>query len=133
MKKILFILSVIIFNFFYSCVLPFDRAYSLRIQNNTDKIIGFTVSENYPDTLIYNNYNELCGIKENSYVTYDVKTKLDEYFENLPSDTLSIFFFSMDTINQYGWDIVKKEYKILKRYDISYEDVKNSEWTVSYP
>ncbi len=133
MVRIFFVLSVLFFTFLKSCVPPFDVAYSFYLENNTNEILGFVVSEKYPDTLIYNNYENLCGLKENSTTPYDVEVELEEYFDSLPADTLSIFFFSMDTISYYGWETVKKDYKILKRCDISYEDLQSQDWTISYP
>lgn len=51
----------------------------------------------------------------------------------LPADTLSIFIFSYDTLRKYDWETIRKEYKILKRYDLSLPDLRNLNWKVVYP
>ena len=55
------------------------------------------------------------------------------FFDSLPKDTLSIFIFSTDTLNKYSWEEVRRDYKILKWYDLSYEDCKLLKFRVPYP
>lgn len=54
-------------------------------------------------------------------------------FKQLPRDTLSIFIFHTDTLNKYPWEKIRDEYKILKRYDLSFEDIKRLGYKVPYP
>ncbi|NWO28348.1 hypothetical protein [Capnocytophaga sp. oral taxon 903] len=56
-----------------------------------------------------------------------------EILKKLPKDTLSIFIFSSDTLNKYSWEEVRRDYKILKRYDLSYEDCVRLNFIVPYP
>ena len=46
----------------------------------------------------------------------------DVIFKSLPADTLSIYIFSQDTLDRYNWAVVQSDYKVLQRYDISYDD-----------
>ncbi len=51
----------------------------------------------------------------------------------VPRDTVSIFILSKDTVNYYSWDKIRSDYNILKRYDLSLDDLKNLSWNVTYP
>ena len=51
----------------------------------------------------------------------------------MPLDTLSIYFFDADTLETYSWIQVKKENKVLKRFDLSVQDLKDKNWKIHYP
>ena len=44
-----------------------------------------------------------------------------------------IFLFSKDTIDQVPWDRIRDEYLILRRYDLTLEDLEAMNWTIEYP
>ena len=67
-----------------------------------------------------------------SKTPYDSDEKWDKVFEKLPSDTLSIFIFSGDTIAIYDWQTIRSNYNVLKRYDLSYQDMESLNWTITY-
>ena len=46
---------------------------------------------------------------------------------------MSVFIFHTDTLNKYSWQEVRDGYKILRRYDLSLEDIKKMKWTIPYP
>jgi hypothetical protein len=79
----------------------------------------------YPDTtLVSLRTNEVINIKAGQ--TYHGSRPLSpiaEWVLSLPSDTLSIFFFSQDTLNAYSWEEIKHGYKVLQRYDLSVENI----------
>ena len=54
-------------------------------------------------------------------------------FSNLPSDTLSIYLFDANTLSGYDWSQIRDGYIILKRYDLSLQDLKNRNFTITYP
>jgi len=54
-------------------------------------------------------------------------------FALLPTDTMSIFFFDPDTLAKYDWSIIREEYKILVRYDLSHDNLRELKWCVCYP
>jgi hypothetical protein len=112
---------------------PFDRVYSFWVENKSDESISFLVSYNYPDTIIPDNYNELKGVMPGSKSPYDSDEKWEDVFKSLPSDTLSIFIFRAKTISYYDWQLIRNNYKILKRYDISLGDLKQKKWIIPYP
>ena len=48
-------------------------------------------------------------------------------------DTLMIFIFDEATLKTVPWDTIRKNYMILKRYDLSLEDLVKMDWRVTYP
>lgn len=49
------------------------------------------------------------------------------------SDTLMFFLFSTDTLKKYTWEEIKRDYKVLKRYDITGGELNKLNWTLTYP
>ena len=96
----------------------------------------------YPDTLLPEKLL-ICGDSENSrfrnrpfdydapynYVNPGINSKYFFEFEDednyysLNIDTLSLFIFSKDTLRKYGYEDVRKNYRILARYDLSQSDL----------
>ena len=48
-------------------------------------------------------------------------------------DILMLYLFSRDTIEQVSWDRIVDEYLILRRYDLTLEDLEDINWTITYP
>lgn len=119
-----------------TCNKPFmaESVYSIWLKDNSGKGFSFLVSKVYPDTLIPDNYNGIRGVPANDKIPYDFhERKWSDVFENLPADTLSIFIFSNDTLLLYNWQQIRAEYKILKRYDLSRQDIEARNYTITYP
>jgi hypothetical protein len=110
-----------------------ERVYSIWIKNNAGFGISYLISQTYPDTVIPNQEHSLLMLKPSEEKVFDQKEKWEEFFSQLPADTLSIFFFSNDTLAKYGFETVRTSYKVLKRRDVSLQDLKNSNYTVTYP
>ena len=137
--------KMILLNTFFLALLgcedfAMDYDYNrIEIRNNSHSLIGIYIADGidnilYPDTLLP---------ISNKYVNYDISKILSpritlpknqkSFFDSLPKDTLSIFIFSTNTLNKYSWEEVRRDYKILKRYDLSYEDCKLLKFRVPYP
>ncbi len=131
--KNLLILTIMIVCCSNSCDKPpVDHVYRIWLKDNSGEGFAFLVSYNYPDTIIPNEYNKLIGVPPNKRVPYDSKEKWEEVFEDLQTDTLSIFIFDGDTLANYDWENIRANYKVLKRYDISLENI-NDIGTIAYP
>jgi len=63
-----------------------------------------------------------------SFSCYE-KIFIDEYF----SDTVYVYVFDAAVVDTTPWDIVAKDYLVLKRYDLSLEDLQRLDWQVTYP
>jgi hypothetical protein len=46
---------------------------------------------------------------------------------------LEIFLFNVDTLQKYGWQTVASKYLITKRYDLTYDSIKEHNNVMNYP
>lgn len=115
-----------------SCKDLVDHVYSIRIQNNSKDTVQFYESYYYPDTLIDGTKPRLLMVYPSNYSYLDSKKDWDELLVS-PKDTISIFILNKQTVDKYGWDRIRSDYNILKRYDLSLDDLDKLSWTVTYP
>ena len=119
-----------------------DRIFPLFFQNNSSHAVGVYLNDDedyvalYPDTLI-SDFEERLGIVENGKKERVAggSATWESIFESssVPSDTLSLFVFHVDTLAKYDWESIRKDYNILKRYDLSLEDLEQLNFTIIYP
>lgn len=135
MKRIIFKkipLILVILLIYISCD-PVD--HKLKIVNNSTLTIYFSDSFSYPDTSIteLNPFKspEVYRIRPGATDSDPIRGSWEAVFETL--DTLMIFIFDERTLNKVPWDTVRKNYMILKRYDLSLEDLVRLDWRVTYP
>ncbi len=112
---------------------PVPKKYAIWIKNNSFADIQFHISEVYPDTTLPANKPVLIVVESGIEYPRDKSRPWKEFIENLPSDTLSVFIFDSDTIKSVNWDDIQKEYSVLKRYDLSIENLEMLDWTITYP
>lgn len=129
--NILVILSMMLFCS-ASCEKLFDHAYIIKIQNNSKDTVQFYESYNYPDTSIVQNKPILTRVYPKDYSHLESKKDWDEVLVS-PKDTISIFILSKDTVDKYSWEKIRSDYNVLKRYDLSLDDLEKRSWTVTYP
>lgn len=117
-----------------------DKKYAINLLNNAEHSIGcyFALGGKYgtlyPDTVLpATNQYIIKEIKSGSRYIYDSGIKWNEIFSKLLQDTLSIYIFHTDTLKQNSWEEIKNGYKVLKRYDLSLEDLENLNWELTYP
>ena len=138
MKKI-FLFSCIIL-LFSQCVFNLEgKWHSIDFYNKSGKPICYLLSLNYflfyPDTVLPQlpqKFPDLYKINDELHNVIMGYTE-DEIYSLLPADTLSIFFFDPDTLAKYDWETIRKDYKILIRYDLSRQDLKKLDWCFYYP
>jgi hypothetical protein len=131
MKSFVAILSVLGIMLFSKCELP--RYNEIDYANNADYDVYFFAFGNkgkylnttYLDTIISFDKNTLGStIKAHSYIKVNIGTlPIENYFNNIPSDTLSVYYFHPDTVAKYSWEEIQQGYKVLQRYDLSLEDL----------
>ena len=117
-----------------------DKKYPVYLKNNADHSIGsyFGLGGEfgtiYPDTSLPSvNKYVITEIKPESRYIYDSGLKWEEVYSMLPKDTMSVFIFHTDTLEKDNWEEIRNNYKILKRYDLSLDDLKRMNWTITYP
>lgn len=128
MKITMCFLAVLLFN---TCKFP-DEQHYIIVNNNANHMISLYVGENYPDTSIVQTKPHLWTVQPNS--SFDDVSEWGTWKERFSkTEKLSVFIFHTDTLNKYTWEEVRDNYMILKRYDLSLDDLKQCDFTVTYP
>ncbi len=143
MKTIVFIAGLFLVVFCPSCDwFEHNRYYTtIRIYNESDQDIFTYLAVDraggtaYPDTTLYFERKFVDGgaRKPGGMDIYDFHPRHEEFFGRLPSDTLSIFIFSADTLAKYTWEQIQEDYNVLVRYDLSLQDLEDLNFDVIYP
>lgn len=137
MKKNIIVLLILSFFVIYSCELihgSFD--YRMTIINNSNNKIYFWKYFTYPDTAVgeFRPDPLMDFVNPKSSNDLPTMTRWELIFEkNLPSDTLILFIFDAEVLETTPWDTIQANYMILKRYDLSYDDLVRLDWTITYP
>ncbi|MDY0202419.1 MAG: hypothetical protein RBR40_15675 [Tenuifilaceae bacterium] len=113
-----------------------DCHNEITIINNTEKVLYFYYSDKYPDTSIidYDPSLALDFYKVKSYsskIHYDRDGCFDMYLNN--GNKLMYFLFDSLVLASVPWDSVRENYLIIKRYDLSLDDLNRMNWTITYP
>jgi hypothetical protein len=113
---------------------------SLYIQNNSNHHIKpvlngyYQTGPFYPDTSLSNKKPEGVnippGIKE---AFEEARGSYSSLYNDLPSDTISFVIYDTDTLAKYSWEIIRQQYNILQRYDLSLQDLQKLNYTLYYP
>jgi len=117
-----------------------DCHKTIMFANQIDNTLYVTLSYGYPDTLaIYNN----PSLVPNQYKVLPNETNEHslsgrecielEFNYSIPSDTLMVYVFDANVLETIPWETVISDNLILKRYDLSLEDLQDSDWTITYP
>jgi hypothetical protein len=137
-------ISVLLFFFLTSCPvgekwedLPPDS--TLKIVNNSESNLLFYHSDSFPDTSLnvatpfFDDLNkEYYTVISRSSRSYPSTWRL--FFENNSKEfKLIIFILNKNKVETILWDTIRKNYMILKRYDLSYDDLVRLNWTITYP
>lgn len=117
---------------------------TIMFKNNSLKPVYITAEDSYPDTLFFQHYSGLVHnshtqkVEPNSINTEGLRTT-PSCWENvingarITSDTLMIYVFDADDIENLSWTEVTQNYLVLKRYDLSLSDLEEMNWTITYP
>lgn len=138
------IISIIIL--YQSCEIESNKRVPLVFQNNTEYSVITFFNDNYedykalyPDTnisaLIVSDSNSIIKVSGHSRkgLIHSHGTWENIFDVTVPRDTLSLFVFHADTVAKYDWETIRAKYNILKRYDLSLEDLKRLDFLITYP
>jgi len=111
---------------------PTERMYSFEFRNNSDVDVYFYLGviereyggSLYPDTAI-------SAVRAGNPVSKGGR-RIFHYF-NEHTDILCLFIFDAKVFHTYSWDEIKDGYKILKRYDLSREDIVRLNHLIVFP
>ncbi len=109
--------------------------FDFQLNNNSDKAVYYaessspTASSNNPDTSL-NILDNKPGVNGNTTQKINAHDKI---FVPPHSDAILLYIFDADVIEKQPWDSVVKYYKILKRYQISEQQINSSKLIINYP
>ena len=114
------------------------RNYPISVYNYTDHDINVLLSYGnplYPDTLLPDRYYflDMRAVKPSSIIHYSNDLTYKKFAQQYNSDTIIIFIFHSDTLSKYTWDEVREGYKILKRYDVCWQEMEALKGKICYP
>ncbi len=125
-----------------TCNRESDDCHSfITIINKSDNAIYTFTEDIYPDTLHFG-YSSTTPALESKILPNDTGEAaelnndcLEAHISSIffPSDTLMIYIFDANIIETEDWGKIVTEYMVLKRYDLSLQDLKNMNWTITYP
>ena len=116
----------------------FEPDSRIAIENNSliDILVYYDFNR-YPDTsvpqqnpFLNDTQYELALVSSN-----ETKIEKNEFVKILNSSdrSMMLFIFSRDTIDRVPWPRIRDEYLVLRRYDLTLEDLETMDWTVKYP
>lgn len=116
----------------------FDPDSTIVIENNSSiDILVYYDFNRYPDTSITEQNPFLNDTQYELALVSSNETKIEENefvkILNSSDRSMMLFIFSRDTIDQVPWPRIRDEYLILRRYDLTLEDLEAMNWTVEYP
>ena len=137
MKNFFYIVTGIFFWLFYATTCWIEGSYTIKVYNNSTHYIDVLLSHGnpvFPDTLLPDRfYYKLDPTKPGSECNYYNSLTFKDFIQFYDSDTVIIFIFHTDTLLKYSWDEVREDYKILKRYDISWQEMERLRGDIHYP
>jgi len=118
-----------------------DPVYVLNVENQSDRAVYFYMwfvpngggGPFYPDTSLVNPVQGLRLLRPGESIDRGAVGYLEADFQALPSDTLSVYFFDPDSLEAYPVDDIIDGYRVLRRYDLSYEDIRLLDNRIPYP
>ncbi len=115
-----------------------ETFYTLTLKNNTEGSIYFVAYDEfsalqYPDTVLPLTAPYLTKIEAKRQFKIHERTPWQELLSELSADTLSIFFFADNIYEDSSWSAISNQYLILKRYDLSIDDLERVNFKLPYP
>lgn len=140
MRKLTFILLLSVLVISTGCPESFDEPDSTIVLKNTSSIdiVHFMESRMVADTVLPQStpFPGEGNIANTLIPADSSRTYTDSYiqgFEENPNKVLMIWFFSRDSVEQLSWDSIVSNYQVLRRYDLTLDDLEAMNWTVEYP
>jgi hypothetical protein len=114
MKTVLFIVGLVILN--TSCENFAKHVVRIKLTNNSNVDLYMEFQSNN-DTLIRVENFTNTSINKGKTVQRDLSYSS---LKNKNENRIQVFIFNKDTLDKYGWGYVKDNYKVIKRYDLTY-------------
>jgi hypothetical protein len=127
-----------------TCYRESDNCHvTINLRNDSNMRIYIKVEGFYPKTYIHfdvtgKEAHEVNpgdinnkGLKARS--CYEDALRYNSYNSYFPADTIMVFVYDAELVENTPWERVEREYLILKRYDLSLQDLQNLNWLLTYP
>ena len=115
---------------------------TITFKNATTDTLYVTSSYEFPDTSTFTgipnpvldpNFTKVLPNENNTQVLWG-RDCIELAFKDLiPSDTMMIYVFDAKVLEENTWETVKANYLVLKRYDLSLQDLEQMNWSIKYP
>jgi len=115
---------------------------TITFKNETTDTLYVTSSYEFPDTTTFAgipnpalnpNFTKVLPNESNTQVLWG-RDCIELAFKDLiPSDTMMIYVFDAQVLETTPWETVKDNHLLLKRYDLSLDDLQKMNWTITYP
>lgn len=110
--------------------------YRLTVLNKSGKTIYAEANASYPDTSLVFTVSPFNHNPDKASPGAAIKIvhggSWEEAFETNIHQKLIIFVFDAAIADNMPWDTIKKNYMILKRYDLTLQNLDSLNWTVIY-
>ncbi len=119
-----------------------DCHKTISFNNSTLDSLYVVSSYHYPDTISFigipnplldPDFTLVLPNEVNSRVLWGSDCVESDFKHQIPSDTLIIYVFKSQILENIPWDTIKANYLVLKRYDLSLDDLNRMNWTITYP
>jgi hypothetical protein len=112
---------------------PVNKIYGIEFKNNTSSNLSIGASFRFPDTIPYSDI-KIITISSGRSNYIDASKPWEDEINKIPGKKLQIFVFSVSKISpEWNWDSVITKYQVLKRYELTSQQLKDLNYTVSYP
>ena len=141
MKTIILFLNII--TLLISCeATNTDKCHKIiTVVNKTNETIYVDYSEFYPETdftylivnPLFNPQTRKVGANatsKNVLPTYG--NCYEAMYPNIESGIMMVFVFDGPTLETQGWDYIKANNLVLKRYDLTLQDLIDMNWEITY-
>jgi hypothetical protein len=119
-----------------SCGKDEDKHDLIVFTNNSSELVYVRGNWEYSDTTINFSNPALAGdyYKVSANSSGD-PLKLQDTYEGRFNqyEKVTVFIFDSRVLESTPWETVKANYLVLRRYDLSLDDLKRMNWTITYP
>lgn len=108
----------------------------LKVINNSDKTIYAVSYQSYPDTTLGKiSVAEKSSNKArpNGIITLGRGGTWETAFKEDIHQKLIVFIFDAAVVDNTPWDTIRNNYLILKRYELTLQDLEKVDWRITYP
>ena len=79
------------------------------------------------------NFKVKGGEQENKRAIFSSGCYENIFNRDSHSGTLNVYVFDASVVENTSWEVVARDYLVLKRYDLSLDDLKRLDWKIEYP